>query len=229
MSFFTESVSNSTGRYTSDDKQITVERFFPLGAGPFPAVIALHGSGGLRGFAEEPARLLAARGFAVFVLHYFDRTGTNWADERSIRKHFPLWMKAISDAVTYVGHQRQVDASRTALLGFSLGGYLALAVASQDPRVRAVVEFFGGIPEELSNTRQMPPTLILHGDADHIVPISEARNVEKLLQRIGTPYEIKVYPGAGHVFTAPLMLDAGLRTLRFLQKHLQSKHARQGS
>ena len=229
FSLFTASVNNSTGRYLSDGKQITVERFFPLGAGPFPAVVALHGSGGLHGFAEEPARLLAARGFAVFVPHYFERTGTSWADERNIRKNFPLWMKTISDTVTYVGQQKHVDASRVALLGFSLGGYLSLSVATQDPRVRAVVEYFGGLPEELTNFKQMPPTLILHGDADNIVPVSEALNLEKLFQRTGTPYEIKIYPGAGHVFTAPLMLDAGTRTLRFLQQHLQSKHARQAS
>jgi len=226
FSLFTESVNNSTGRFFSDGKQITVERYFPIGAGPFPAVLALHGSGGIRSFADDSVRLLAGRGFAVFVLHYFQRTNTNCADDRTIRQNFPLWMRTISDAITYAGEQRQVDASRIALIGFSLGGYLALSVGTQDPRVKAVVEYFGGLPEDLANFKKMPPTLVLHGDSDRIVPVSEAQNLQKLFDRAGTSYEIKIYPGAGHVFAAPLMLDAGLRTLSFLQKHLQAKSAR---
>ena len=113
-----------------------------------------------------------------------------------------------------------VDAGRIGLLGFSLGAYLALSVASVEPRVKAVVEFFGGIPEELHGFKRMAPVLILHGEQDRIVPVSEAIRLQQLLQRTGSPYEIKIYPDAGHGFNGLQFLDAGQRTLKFLRKYL---------
>ena len=224
MSIFGNPIQKTTTTYTTDQHPITVETFFPQtnGTRAHPAVIALHGSGGLReGWAEAPASLLAARGFAVFVVHYFERTGTVWADDRSARENFEKWMKTISDAVTFVGTQPGVDGQRVGLLGFSLGAYLALSVAVIDPRVRAVVDYFGGLPQELiERARQLPPVLVLHGEKDVVVPVSEARKLEQLFQQTGTSYEIKLYPGAGHGFFGLEMLDAGQRTLKFLERNL---------
>lgn len=213
----------SAATYATGGKQITVESYVPNSTGTFPAVIALHGSGGIReGWADNPARLLAGRGFAVFVPHYFERTGDNWADDRTIRQNFPSWMQTIADAITWAAQQPKVDAARLALLGFSLGGYLALSVASRDKRVKAVVEYFGGLPQELEqHASSLPPTLILHGDADPTVPVSEAHKLQRLLERHGVKHELQIYSGVGHGFTGPTLFDAGLRTLKFLNDNLR--------
>ena len=92
---------------------------------------------------------MAGQGYSVFLLHFFDRTGTVRADYETTHRHFPDWMRTIGDAITFAAQNPAVDANRIGLLGFSLGAFLALAVASVDPRVKAVVEFFGGLPEEL--------------------------------------------------------------------------------
>lgn len=222
MRLFAHQVSHSQTTFTTGSHTIAIEIFTPAAQGRFPAVVALHGSGGLHGggFAD-PARLLAASGFAVLVPHYFERTGTTWADDRTIRREFPTWMETIGDAITFAAQQAQVDAARLGLLGFSLGAYLALSVAATDQRVRAVVEYFGGLPEELeADVTRLPPVLILHGDADPIVPVSEAERLVRLLQRTRTPFEKQIYRGAGHGFSGMTMLDAAQRTLSFLQKHL---------
>jgi dipeptidyl aminopeptidase/acylaminoacyl peptidase len=45
--------------------------------------------------------------------------------------------------------------------------------------------------------------------------------LQKLLEKKGIPYEIKIYPGVGHGFEdEAIWRDAGLRSLRFLQKYL---------
>src|SRR5437660_10614651 len=95
---------------------------------------------------SDPAELLAANGFAVYVPHYFDRTGTSQADRDTIFRHFPLGMKTLWDSVSFVARQPHVDPERMGLLGFSLGAYLSLSTAAIDSRVRAVVEVFDGIP-----------------------------------------------------------------------------------
>ena len=216
-------IESKTEYFLSEDHQITVDGFIPADEQKHPAVLALHGSGGGHLSTADPARMLAGMGFAVFVLHYFDRTKTVWADDRTIRIHFQTWMKTIADALTFISAQPRVDADRMALLGFSLGAYLGLSVATQDARVKAVVDFFGGLPPELTHhVRHLPPVLILHGEADARVPVGEAHRLQKVLEARQTPYEMKLYPGAGHGFDPPTMMDAVRRALNFLNRTLRN-------
>jgi carboxymethylenebutenolidase len=168
-------------------------------------------------YAEQFSRV----GYAVYVPHYFERTGTHWADDATIEKHFVEWMETIRAGVELVTQQLAVDPQRLAFIGFSLGAFLALAIAAEEPRIKAVVDFFGGIPEQIRDRcTRMPPVLILHGDADERVPRRWATELEQLLQRCGTEYDIKLYRGEGHRFGMMTMLDAGARTVDFLKKHL---------
>jgi carboxymethylenebutenolidase len=170
-----------------------------------------------------PGRVLAAQGFAVYVLHYFNRTDTSWVSDRAtILRHGPAWVKTVWDSVSFVGEQPHVDPERIALLGFSLGAYLSLASASIDPRIKAVVDFFGGFPKEMKLfMRRFCPVLILHGEADDTVPVSEAHYIAQLAEKKNVPYELQIYPGAGHGFTPEIMADASQRTLNFLRKYLK--------
>ena len=47
-------------------------------------------------------------------------------------------------------------------------------------------------------TSNMPPTLVVHGDADKLVPIYQARIFEKECKEVGAPYKLIVKPGADH-------------------------------
>ncbi len=201
---------------------------------------------------EHYAGMLAAEGFAVYLLHYFDRAGIDSAGnsttiggqkiveekiveqklvKQQIVRNFPLWMKTLWDATSFVEAQPAVDGERIALLGFSLGAYLSLANSAIDPRVKAVVEFFGGMPKEMNLfMRRLCPVLILHGEADPTVPVEEAYRLQKLLDKKGIPYEIKIYPGAGHGFEdQAIWRDAGLRSLQFLKKHLSASKSEKGT
>ena len=215
-------VFESTDSFTSGGKSIGLDCYLPAGDGAYPAVIALHGSGGNHASMSEPANLLAAQGFAVFVVHYFDRTGTTEAnDKQTIFRNFPAWGKTVWDAIGHVAEHRQVDRDRIGVLGFSLGAYLALSVASVDSRVKVVVEFFGGLPREMRLfMRRLCPVLILHGEDDPTIPVSEAYDLEKELQRRQIPYEMHIYPTTGHGFSGDTWRDACLRTLAFLNQYL---------
>ena len=216
-------VTQSPQVFESGGKTIRLDAYLPEAAdGPVPAVIALHGAGGGVQGMERYAGILAGHGFAVYLLRYFDRTGIESADKPTIMRNFPLWMKTLWDATSFVEKQPQVDGKRIALLGFSLGAYLSLANSAIDHRVKAVVEFFGGMPKEMNFfMRRLCPVLILHGEADATVPVEEAYHLQKLLEKKGIPYEIKIYPGAGHGFEdQTIWSDAGLLSLQFLQKYL---------
>ena len=209
--------------FESGNKPIRLDCFLPSTNSQYlPTVIGLHGSGGGHASMAEPASLLAAQGFAVYVLHYFDRTGTVEIDGLpTIFRHYPAWMKTLWDAVSFVAAQPQVDPERIGLLGFSLGAYLALSAASIDSRVKAVVDFFGGLPKEMKFfMRRLCPVLILHGELDKTVPVEEAYRLQQLLEKKQIPYVMQIYPGVGHGFSGEVWRDAGQRTLAFLNKHL---------
>jgi carboxymethylenebutenolidase len=241
-------VKGSPTIFQSGGKPIRLDAYLPVATdGALPAVIALHGAGGGMSGMEHYAGMLAAQGFAVYLLHYFDRAGIDSADKpttiveqklveqkiveqkivkQKIMRNFPLWMKTLWDATSFVETQPAVDGKRIALLGFSLGAYLSLANSAIDPRVKAVVEFFGGMPKEMNLfMRRLCPVLILHGEADSTVPVEEAYHLQKLLEKKGISYEMKIYPGAGHGFEdETIWRDAGMRSLQFLQKHLAASN-----
>jgi len=62
--------------------------------------------------------------------------------------------------------------------------------------------------------------LILHGEADPVVPVQEAYHLREVLERKKIDYEIQIYPDVGHGFNGETWRDAGLRALKFLRKHL---------
>jgi carboxymethylenebutenolidase len=218
-------VVESKGSYESQGKTITVERYEPKATGRYPAVLVIHGAGGMTiggPWFRDSARMLARRGYVAHVVHYFDLTGTRVADLPTMRANFPAWMRALADGITSASKQPNVDPSRVGLLGFSLGSYLSLSLSMFDHRVLAVVEYFGGLPDELvKDVKTLPPTLILHGDADLVVPVSEAKELQALCREKVVAHEVCIYPGQGHGFTGDPNRDASRRTLAFFETHVK--------
>lgn len=207
--------------FESGGNPIRLDHYPPNHAGNSPAVILVHGSGGplhgLDPFASQAANF----GIHVFVLHYFERTGHNWVAPSQIESNFLIWLKTLEDAITFVAGQPGVDANRIGLLGFSLGAFLSLALATQDSRIAAVAELFGGLPEQFANNAgNLPPVLILHGQQDTTVPIDRAYELERILQQHKISYQIKIYPDQGHVFRGLAQLDAMRRVAQFFRNYL---------
>jgi carboxymethylenebutenolidase len=207
--------------FISDGKSIRLDHYPPNHAGSSPAVILVHGSGGPLHGLDPFASQAAIFGVHVFVLHYFERTGHNWVSPSQIEPHFLAWLETVKDAVSFVASQSGVDANRIGLLGFSLGAYLSLALATQDSRIAAVAELFGGLPEQFTNDAgNLPPVLILHGAQDTTVLIDRAYELERILQQHKIPYQIKIYPDQGHVFRGLAQLDAMRRVAQFFRSYL---------
>jgi carboxymethylenebutenolidase len=216
-----DSSFDSMATFTSDGKPIRIDHYPPSRAGNSPAVILIHGSGGPLHGLDPFASQAAMFGVHVFVLHYFERTGHNWAAPSQIESHFLAWLETIKDAVSFVASQTGVDANRIGLLGFSLGAFLSLALATQDSRIAAVGELFGGLPEHFTkDAGNLPPVLILHGEQDTTVPIDRAHELQRILQQHKIPYQIKIYPDQGHVFRGLAQLDAMRRVTQFFRDYL---------
>lgn len=207
--------------FSSGGVPIGVEWFPAEASGPAPAVLLLHGADGLT-YADRyriAGGLIAASGYHVALVRYLDRTGERRVDYGTLRQRYPVWAATIRDGLPWLGRQPGVDPGRLGIVGVSLGAALALTVAANDRRVKAVVSTSGPLPDGLSG--RLPPTLILHGEADRLVPVSNARAVARLLEEAGTPHEIQIYPGAGHTLSGMAQLDAASRIAAFLDRHLR--------
>ncbi len=212
-------VQPSTAPFLCEGHRITVHQFVPAQPA-HAAVLALHGSGGSPdGSINQRARRLAGAGFLALVIRYFERTGTVSASDDDMHRHFDTWVRTVLAAVNYATGLTGI--MRLGMIGFSLGAYLALTAASQDRRVHAVVDYYGGLPDLFAAaTEAMPPVLILHGQQDPTVPVAEAHKLARLMERVQAPYEMKIYPEAGHEFTGADSEDAAQRSIVFLRKHL---------
>jgi hypothetical protein len=93
--------------------------------------------------------------------------------------------------------------------------------------IAAVVSGFGGLPEKKRDTvKWLPPTLVVYGEKDEVVPVAEAKALEQLAKTRQLPITVKSYP-VGHVFVddkgkfdIKAMADAQRLMTDFLQKHL---------
>src|SRR5262249_45852875 len=156
-------------------KKITVDRFEPAGSGPYPAVILLHDSAGLattpRLIFRECCQMLANEGYVVLLVHYFNSTGHKKVEKEDVTKQvFQTWMATVRGALEHARELSIVDAKRIGLIGFSVGGHLALSVAMRkELNITCVAELFGSLPDPLwKDLKYLPPTLIVHGAKDSI-------------------------------------------------------------
>jgi phospholipase/carboxylesterase len=97
---------------------------------------------------------------------------------------------------------RGLDESRLALVGFSQGTMMSLYVGLRRAKpVAGIVGYSGRLiaPETLaSELRSKPPILLVHGNADEMVPFESLALAEKALTESGVPVKTLVRPGLGH-------------------------------
>lgn len=106
------------------------------------------------------------------------------------------------------------------LMGFSQGAMTALfAGLRRRPAPAAILAYSGALlaPDSLAaELAGRPPVLLVHGEADEIVPVSASRMAEQALRAAGVPVEARYAPRLGHGID-----DAGLSLgALFLQRAL---------
>lgn len=218
--------------FPGEDGPLKGELLRPAGAGPFPAVVALHGCGGLfgRGGAlsrrhQDWAARLTQAGFIVLLPDSFGPRGLRSQCRNRDRTVRPS-RERVGDALAAADYLRtRPDVKRDAvnLLGWSNGGstvlYILRAAARrlhEQPFAKAVA-FYPGcrVPLERGNWRTRIPFLLLIGEADDWTPAGPCRELVRVARDAGEPASIITYPGAYHAFDAPNMAIRVQRDLAY--------------
>lgn len=179
-------------------------------------LILLHGSSGPNLLLyHQQAIYFAEHGFTVVVPHFFDATKTAEPNP----ENYAAWARLLTDLTTSLITRTETAGSKLFLIGFSLGASVALAAGSQDLPVAAIAEWYGSLPDEFFYTfKAMPPLLILHGQRDTNIPVSNAQQLIKLCDMKQLSCENHIYPDQSHGFTGSALDDADSRTLEFFSR-----------
>ena len=136
-------------------------------------------------------------GFQWFPIPWIDGS-TEEESERGL-------LRATDDLRMFIKQSMEEEGlseAETILIGFSQGTMMALHVG---PRmvdsILGIIGFSGRIlnPEYLlEDCKSKPPTLLIHGDQDDVVPFSSLSTAESTLQECGFEVETHVMEGTGH-------------------------------
>jgi dienelactone hydrolase len=237
--FFAASVPMSDARGASSDsirferrsfesggKRVQVDFYEPAGEGAHPTVLCLYGAGGLifdGSRMRDAAQRLVAAGNRVYLVHYFNQTHTFVAAPWTMRHDFTTWRQTVHDSIDWVAQQPGSSAP-IGIYGFSLGGFLAISAASDNPHVGAVVSQAGGIADKkVQQIGRMPPLLLVHGGRDKWVPFKEyAEPLVASLQEHHVKFETRFFPQEGHKFKPLALEDTRLRAINFFRRNLRA-------
>ncbi|HEX6488099.1 MAG TPA: S9 family peptidase [Candidatus Dormibacteraeota bacterium] len=224
---------------------------------PAPLLLWIHGgpynSWNAWAWRWSP-HLMAERGYAVLMPDPALSTGYGYDFLRRAHKRYgqDVWpdLEASLDAAL---SRPDLDASRTAAMGGSFGGYMTNWVAGHTDRFKALVTHaslwdmeqfvattdtphwwerqFGPLdqsksPYEAVSPRSTvdeirTPMLIVHGQLDYRVPISEALKLYTDLRRRGVPSRFLYYPDENHWILKPGNSRLWYETvLAFLDEHV---------
>jgi dienelactone hydrolase len=213
----------------------------PEGDGPFPAVVLLHGCGGInKGRDNAWVNRLVKLGYAALQLDSFAPRGMSniCTDWNLIVGMIGKRAQDAYEAKSYLGNLSFIDRNRIAVMGWSHGGTTILETisrsATDDRFFNAAIAFYPYCYGSLSNLKS--PVLILIGEKDDWCPADYCTN---FMPSGNTAHEavLKIYPGAYHDFDYegldevyeghtlrydPVAAqDAIIQVKSFLEKHLK--------
>ena len=179
----------------------------PEGAGPFPAVVVLHGCSGFSSAGSlQLADQLKDWGYVALAV---DSLGPRNLATACGGPRIDQPSDAHA-ALRYLTRQSFVAAERVAVLGNSMGGYSALFAVDRGlmarhftERFRASIAYYPSCSVPV--TVLTAPALILIGEADDWTPAERCRQMAAHVRPDSAPIALTVYPGAHHGFNFAIL------------------------
>jgi dienelactone hydrolase len=199
------------------------------GPGPYPAVVFVHGCGGLLNKNGEIlsretawAQYLNQQGYLVLAVDSFTTRGQS----SECARNGPVTPQTVRPrdaygALRYLQTRADVRADRIALIGWSHGGGTVLyalgpdgparegiAAGSAPPDFRTAIAFYPGwcnTRAQAADWRNTVPLLILMGASDVWTQPGPCQEFVDAAQARGAPVQIHLYPDAYHDFDFPAM------------------------
>jgi len=203
--------------------------------GSGPGVLVIQEWWGLVDHIKDLCDRFAGEGFVALAPDLYHGKTTKSPDEAGklmMALRIDEAERDLSAAAQYLARHDSTISEKIGVVGFCMGGALALYTATKNSKIGACVVFYGGHPKvkpDLPNLHA--PVLGLYGQNDRSVTPAVVRDLEQRLKTLGKQIEVKIYPGADHaffndtrpqVYNAEAAADAWQRTVDFLRKNLSA-------
>ena len=200
-------------------------------SGKGPGVLVIQEWWGLVGHIKKVADRFAAAGYSALAPDmYHGKTASepDGAGKLFMALNIAQAEKDLAGAAKFLaGHS---STAKLGVVGFCMGGQLALFASTINPSIGAVVDFYGIHPNVKPDYSKLGgPVLGLFAEKDTFVTPQTAREVEAAIKKAGKAASIHIYPGVDHAFfndEAPAYdkaaaEDAWKRTLAHFQANLK--------
>ncbi len=180
-------------------------------------MLIAHAWAGRSAFEVDKARALAAAGYVGIAIDMYGKgvLGSSVEENSALMKPFldnrAMLQARFHAALAAARQDPAVDPARVAAIGFCFGGLCVLDLARSGADVRGVVSFHGllGKPGNTDGRRITSKVLVLHGNDDPMVPVSDVVALEQELSAAGADWQIHTYGNTLHSFTNPEADDPG--------------------
>ena len=171
-------------------------------SGKGPGVLVIQEWWGLVGHIKNVCDRFAAEGFSALAPDMYHGKTASEPDEAGklfMALNIAQAEKDLAGAAKYLaGHS---STAKLGVVGFCMGGQLALFAGCIEPSIGAVVNFYGIHPNVKPDySRLSAPVLGLFAENDGFVTPTVAREMEAAIKKAGKPVEIHIYPGVDHAF-----------------------------
>ena len=201
-------------------------------SGKGPGVLVIQEWWGLVGHIKDVADRFAAEGFTALAPDMYHGKTANEPDAAGklfMALNIGQAEKDLKGAATYLAQHSSTG--KLGVVGFCMGGQLALFAATLNPSIGATVDFYGVHPNVKPDYSKLSgPVLGLFAEKDAFVTPETARQVDAEIKKAGRQSEIHVYPNVDHAFfnndnaaayNKQAADDAWRRTLAFFRTNLK--------
>jgi carboxymethylenebutenolidase len=204
--------------------------------GPHRAVVVIQEWWGLNEHIMDVTRRFAQAGYLALAPDLYHGATTDEPDEARklvMQMQLPQAVAEMAGAAAYLTGREDVQPKKVGVVGFCVGGSLALMLAAHSPDIGAVASFYGGreVPED-ELRKISAPVLAIFGAEDQSISPERHDALRRLFTATGLRHEVHVYPFAPHAFfndTRPQVYhreaahDAWGRTLGWFAANLGNK------
>lgn len=173
-------------------------------AGEGKPLIVLQEWWGLVEHIKEVCDRFAAEGFLAMAPDLYGgekAEGPDSAGRLMMSLKIEETAKDLAAATKFLSQHENASSNKVGLLGFCMGGQLALLGASVSSNVGAVVDFYGIHPNvQLDYSKIQVPVLGIFAEKDEFVPLEKAKDLEKNLSAQNSQVDFHYFKGAQHAF-----------------------------
>jgi carboxymethylenebutenolidase len=178
----------------------------PSSEGPFAAILLIHENRGLTDHIRDVTRRFAKVGYTGLAVDLLSRVGgtSQFADEAEVTTAISALdpegvISDLKSSVTWLEKQPYVQEGKIGGIGWCWGGGQAWRLATKEPRMSAVVAFYGPNPPLEDVPDIQAAVLGIYGAEDQRI-MDQEPELEEALAAAGKTYKMQVFEGANHAF-----------------------------